>query len=248
LKISGEGEYDMKTAYTMPLFSTALSKLDHASIRRNHVATTPTNQQILDAAQQAYAAHQPAVDALTTAGSTYSSSQSGIPQINQILQYNWTGQKVDSSLVIPVWQDAGMRTALNAIINDGAFGSVDAGVLNALAGHPGGVEGIANTLNIANFVGVDVLTSGVFPTPPVNLFQVGAWTSNPGQLAASPLYALLVEAQVAEQTVILLIALRQDLSTYGFSIAYGADIEFGSLVVSGSAKLFGDSQRSSAGR
>src|SRR5688572_1967292 len=61
------------------------------------VETTPTNQQIVDAAAAAYQQFQPTVDLITTNGQSFVLSPGGKSQVATINGYNWKTPNVGSA-------------------------------------------------------------------------------------------------------------------------------------------------------
>lgn len=95
------------------MFAEALAA---ARVEETHdrTATTPSNQQILAAAQQAYGTYQAQVDALSTACAAYTAAAGNQAALTALASYAWADGAPDAHVVAPIVEDPGIAQALAA--------------------------------------------------------------------------------------------------------------------------------------
>jgi hypothetical protein len=105
-------------------------------------SSAPSNQQVLDACKQAYTAHQPAVDAVTTSSVDTAQAPSAQHDIDALHTYDWNRKVAAPKLTTPILQAPTMAPARKAVDKDGAFATWFIGVeasADIIIGGTGGV-------------------------------------------------------------------------------------------------------------
>jgi hypothetical protein len=196
---------------------------------------TPTNQQIIDSAKAAYAAYQPAVDAMTLALVNSVNDASLADALARLDGTNWASPGVSSSVTEPFFASQDMATAIGVVRRTNLTAvSVGAFTKSLPGGHPG-VIGFARDLLGVSTAGLvlelDIFGSIVTVDNMQNL-QYGVWAEAPTDLhdAVVGFYA---NATVHQVSVNLKILLTKALKPYGFVSSTGATVPVASGLFAG---------------
>lgn len=206
------------------------------AVRQLGLASSPTNQQIIDGAKAAYTAYRPAVDATTLAliGSVRDSSLS-----NALLTLdgtNWSSSGLTSALVDPFLKSTHVRTAIGVVrTTDLASFSAGPFTKNLPNGGPG-VVGWDADLSDSSVLGftlqLDIFGAIVDVNSSSNL-QYGVWNNSAADLH-DQVIGFYANATVQGLQVNLKILLDNALKPYGFLASTGATVPVPSGVFAGS--------------
>lgn len=213
------------------MFAQALSSAQVAA--EALAAGAPTNQQILQAAQQAYGEHQAAVDALVLACTAYVGDAAHNGALSALAAYPWSGGKADAKVIAPVVGDTDIASALSgaglasclvgaAVADAHDLGITTNGMWSATSS-PGAPTAVVSADVKAVLPGLEVTT----PT-----LGVGVWEDAQAPATTENGYAILVTSPNHPAT--LAIAVTSALTTWGFLCVGGVSL---SAVAIGSATL-----------
>ncbi|TWP36162.1 hypothetical protein [Leekyejoonella antrihumi] len=201
-------------------------------------ASTPTNQQILDAAKDSYKVHQAAVDALTTALVTDVNDTSLTDARNALDATNWAGSGISPTCVTPFFSGTAMTTALETVRQDTSIKAASVGAFTGTGPGDGPeVVSFAANLPLAEaraglIVGLDIFRNIVNVEPGQNL-QYGLWLRPVTDLHDSVL-GLYINTTVGSTPVNLKILMSQSLQPYAFVSSTGASVPLKVGVFAGS--------------
>ncbi|MFO0547281.1 MAG: hypothetical protein U0271_02775 [Polyangiaceae bacterium] len=229
------------------LFAPALHSLDARTLRRSLpprlTADVGTNQQILDACQQFYAAHFPAVDACTTSGVAFAQDPAGQQVIGGLQAQDWTGSSLTPGMATgasaagasPLFQPALANVNADALLTTIGFG-VSAGAQFFIGG-AGGAGVIADVAKREPAMGMGYAVGelGFDVNLELNI-EIQLFNQLPSQLAGLIL-GLAVEAYFG-LGVRLAIMVDLQLEFRGFAIGIGVGFGGGATVFGGNIWTF----------
>jgi hypothetical protein len=189
----------------------------------------PTNQQIINAAKNAYAKYEAAVDAQTMALVQLISSGSMLSDVQAIDAMDWQGSGSIDKVVDPFYAASGVTSAIAEVAKISDLHSFSVGVFTKAmpAGGPGVIgadrDVRGNTSSTAELLlALDLYRGLVDVTDGQNL-QFGSWLPAAGQLNDT-VTGFYITTSVQGVQVNLKILLTTSLDPYGFLSSTGATV------------------------
>lgn len=212
----------------LPSFATILRALPEAPAAA--ASSTPSNQQIVDAAKSAYGEYQSAVDAMTIALVNSVADQSLDPAIQRLDGTNWQSAGVSPKIADPFWSNPNLAAFLKAALQSSNLQSASIGVfVSQLPGSPAspGMVGFARTLSPStDYTGVTLaldIFSKIVNVGSTDNLQYGLWLSPPDQIH-DVVTGLFISTVYQSLPVILKILLTNSLAPYGFAVSSGTSL------------------------
>lgn len=205
------------------------------AVKQLGLASTPTNQQIIDGAKAAYTTYRPAVDAITLALISSVRDSSLSDALLTLDGTNWSSSGLTSALVDPFLKSTHVQTAVG-VVRTTDLASFSAGVFTkSLPGGGPGVVGFDADLSDSGVLGftlqLDIFGAIVDVDRSSNL-QYGVWRNAAPQLH-DQVIGFYANATIQGLQINLKILLDNALKPYGFLASTGATVPVQSGVFAG---------------
>ena len=211
---------------------------DAASLTTNGAGSTPSNQQIINAAKTAYSQYRQAVDAVTFALVNTIKDLELAEALQRLDGTNWQSAGVSASIVEPLCLSNEMQSAFNVVRKTSSLSTYSVGVFATRL--PGGASGpgmvgYAGLLPAAATTGLtldlDIFKSIVDVDNTQNL-QYGLWLGAPDALH-DRVFGFYANTTIQAVSVNLKILLTNALQPYGFVSSTGASVPLNAGVFAG---------------
>ena len=209
-----------------------------AMLAANGAGSTPSNQQIINAAKTAYSQYRQAVDAVTLALVNTVKDSELAEALQRLDGTNWLSAGVSASIVEPLCLGNELQSAFNVVRRTSSLSTYSVGVFATQL--PGGASGpgmvgYAGLLPASATTGLtldlDIFKSIVDVDNTQNL-QYGLWLGTPDALH-DRVYGFYANTTIQAVSVNLKILLTSALQPYGFVASTGAGVPLNAVVFAG---------------
>lgn len=200
---------------------------ESAAVAALGFASSPTNQQILNAAKKAYTQYQSAVDATTLALVNLINTGSQRATITRLDALNWVSPGISPAVADPIFACQDVQGAIGVARAQHDLSSLSVGVYaNSIPGGGVGTVGfdrdLAGTTARGLALTLDLYKNVVSTDLGTNL-QLGIWLGAAGTLHDAVI-GLFVSVDVQGVAINLKTLLSPALSPYGFVVSAGATV------------------------
>lgn len=217
----------MIASFRQQILDAKVANAPSEAVRHLGFTETPSNEQILQAAQRAYSTFQPAVDA-TTQALVNSVNDAGLSSaLVRLDGTNWASPGVSAAVVQPFFDSTEVKTALGVARQSTALQGFSVGVFaKTLPVEGTGMIGFGQGIGASGLSGLLLqldIFSGIVSVSNTQNLQYGLWLSQPAALHDNVL-GFFASTQVEGVNINMKILLTKGLDPYGFVVSSGAKV------------------------